>query len=331
MGVSAAFHFANSFVADSLKAVNSGWLKMVVLMSDARTRSADASSPGRPVEPGTVLSGEVSLRRLWRGSHPERGADGLRDLRGLQAGLAERLGGLELRGFQFDTLAQQFRPGLVVGIEARSDQLSAVWVVKPDPPGLSSQVLCSHGCFPPSTMRSMSSEKRSMSFHAFERDVPPVKARWFPMPGMAKSSLSVQQTQKSLFHTLGLEANGRLEFVAGAPAFLGRQLEKGIHNQRAGASLATRRKMSPIHAGAHPASAGNAARSCGDKFRRSLATVSSSTKRRPIHRSARMTCALLGFFVETNRGETCLKTISLLPCRMRRLGPVVSNQGRMGI
>ena len=40
-----------------------------------------------------------------------------------------------------------------------------------------------------------------MSFQAFESDVPPLKVKCSPMPGSAKSSRSVQHTQKS-FSTL---------------------------------------------------------------------------------------------------------------------------------
>src|SRR5687768_8735265 len=48
---------------------------------------------------------------------------------------------------------------------------------------------------------SMSSENRSISFHPFDNDVPPLKVRWLPSLGRVKSSRKIQQTQKS-FSTL---------------------------------------------------------------------------------------------------------------------------------
>ncbi len=57
----------------------------------------------------------------------------------------------------------------------------------------------------------MSSEKRSMTRHTFESDVPPLKIRCSPIPGSANNSASVQQTQKS-FSMMTSPSRGLVEF-----------------------------------------------------------------------------------------------------------------------
>jgi len=50
----------------------------------------------------------------------------------------------------------------------------------------------------------MSSEKRSISPCAFERDVPPLKTRDFPNGDFRKRSFNTTQTQKSFSMIVGL-------------------------------------------------------------------------------------------------------------------------------
>ena len=70
--------------------------------------------------------------------------------------------------------------------------------------------------------------------------------------------------------------------------------------------------------------------SAGERFRRSLAMMSSSTNRFPIQRKARITSALVGFRVDTNLGDTWRSRRWPFPRLTERLRPVVRSMGRIG-
>ena len=126
-----------------------------------------------------------------------------------------------------------------------------------------------------STTRSMSSEKRSMSFHALESEVPPLNVRCGPIPGRVKSSRRIQQTQKS-FSTLAACRRIRSSTWMHASR---RSVEDILRKPSMvqGALAASRRRVSATQAGAYLRSFSNCAFSASFSCRRRMASTLSST------------------------------------------------------